>query len=260
MMKTKLVCLIILAFHFNAFAQLVTNGTQLKPVYENGRWGYADAGGRVVIAARFDAALPFANGLARVGVVDEELPEIGASPNIKWGYIDERGRVLVELRYAVLRDFSEGLAAAAVLDKEKPERPVAGRGERRNLRWGYVDRGGREVIPTQFHNAGDFSEGLAAVNPGAGGGGGEGSLCGTPGNYGYVDRTGSFVIKPQFTAASQFQGGRARVSVGRITYVGRCLCCGPRFIGSHGFVDRAGIFIASEPKDGGAAPEEGREN
>jgi hypothetical protein len=112
----------------------------------------------------------------------------------------------------------------------------------------------------QFLNAGDFAEGLAAVNPGVGGGGGEGSLCGTPANYGYIDRTGAFVIKPQFTHASKFQNGRARVSVGRITYAGRCLCCAPRFIGSHGFVDRGGIFIADKPKDGGAAPEEGWEN
>ncbi len=261
MMKTKLVCLIVLAFHLNAFAQLVPNGAQLKPIYVNGKWGYAGAGGRVVIAARFDAALPFANGLARVGVLDEELPEIGGSPNIKWGYIDERGGVLVELRYAVLSDFSEGLAAAAVLDKEKPERPSLGRGlERRNLKWGYVDRAGREVIPMQFLNAGDFAEGLAAVNPGVGGGGGESSLCGTPSNYGYIDRTGAFVIKPQFKNASKFQNGRARVSVGRTTYVGRCLCCGPRFIGSHGSVDRAGIFIVDEPKGGGAAPEEDWEN
>lgn len=257
MMKSKLVCLIILALHLNAFAQLVPKGTQLKPVYEHGMWGYADQGGSVVIAAQFDAALPFANGLARVGVVDEELPEIGASPNIKWGYIDERGRVLVELRYAVLGNFSEGLAAAAVLDKEKPERTAFERFERRNLRWGYVDRDGREVIPMQFLGAGDFAEGLAAVNPG--GGEGESSLCGTPGNYGYIDRTGAFVIKPQFSYASKFQGGRARVSIGRTTYVGRCLCCGPRFVGRYGFVDRSGAFVADKTKDG-AAVEEGWEN
>lgn len=259
MMKTKFVCLIVLAFHLHAFAQVAPKGSQLKPAYVNGRWGYADPVGKVVIAARFDAALPFAHGLARVGVLDEELPEIGAQPNIRWGYIDERGRVLVELRYAVLRDFSEGLAAAAVLDKEKPERPWPGRVEPRNLRWGYVDRGGREVIPTQFLAAGDFAEGLAAVNPGEGGAEGESSLCGLPGNFGYIDRTGAFVIKPQFTHASKFQGGRARVSVGRITYAGRCLCCVPRFVGRGGFVDRRGTFVADAAKDG-ATPEEGWEN
>lgn len=260
MMKIKLVSLIILALHLHAFAQEAPTATRLKPVYEKGRWGYAERGGKLVIAARFDAALPFANGLARVGVVDEELPEIDGRPNIRWGYIDESGRVLVELRYAILRDFAEGLAAAAVLDAEKPERPVFGRGDKRNLKWGYVDRGGREVIPVQFLAAGDFAEGLAPVNPGGEGGVGEGSMCGTPGNFGYVDRTGAFVIKPQFTLASGFKGGRARVSVGRVTYVGRCLCCAPRFVGRHGFIDRSGTFVADGPKGGGVAPEVDWEN
>lgn len=259
-MKIKLVALIILALHLGAFVQGPRQVSPLKPVYEGGRWGYADSSGKVVIPARFDAALPFANGIARVGVVNEELPEIEARPNIKWGYIDERGRVLVELRYAVLRDFSEGLAVAAVLDAERPERPKAGRGDRRNLKWGYVDRDGREVIPMQFLAAGDFAEGLAPVNPGGGEGREEGSLCGAPSNYGYVDRTGAFVIKPQFAHAAKFENGRARVSVGRTTYVGRCLCCGPRFIGRGGFVDRAGTFVADERKPGEALPEEGWEN
>jgi hypothetical protein len=260
MMKLKLVSLIILALHFNAFTQEAPGGTHLKPIYENGRWGYADRGGRVVIPARFDAALPFTNGRARVGVVDEELPEIAAAPNLKWGYIDERGRVLVELRYTVLRDFSEGLAVAAVLDAERPERTLAGRGDRRNLKWGYVDTGGREVIPMRFLAAEDFAEGLAAVNPVGVGVGGEGSLCGARANYGYIDTTGAFVIKPQFTHAARFQKGRARVSVGRITYAGRCLCCAPRFIGRRGFVDRGGTFVADESKSGGAALEEDWEN
>jgi hypothetical protein len=258
MMKIKLVCLIVLALHFNAFAQgAAPQGPQLKPVYENGRWGYADQSGRVVIDARFDAALPFTNGLARVGMVNEELPEIQGQPNLKWGYIDERGRVQVELLYAVLRDFSEGLAAAAVLDAETPERSVPGRGGRRNLRWGYVNRDGREVIPMQFLAAGDFAEGLAAVSPSGADGDSqsERSVCGPPANFGYVDGTGAFVIKPQFTHAAKFENGRARVSVGRITFMGRCMCCNPRFIGKRGFVDKGGTFIADEPKEGGAAPE-----
>ncbi|MBC7930103.1 MAG: WG repeat-containing protein [Rubrivivax sp.] len=259
MMKIKLVWLILLALHFNAFAQEAPKETHLKPIYVNGRWGYADRSGKVVIAAQYDAALPFTDGRARVGVVDEELPELERQPNIKWGYIDERGRVLVELRYAVLRGFSENLAVAALLDTENPERPTIGRRDRRNLKWGYVDRSGREVIPMQFLAAGDFAEGLAPVNAG-GGGSDEASMCGRPSNYGYIDITGAFVIKPQFTSASQFQNGRGRVSVGRVTYEGRCLCCAPRFIGKSGFVDKSGAFIADKPKDGAAALEEDWEN
>ena len=242
-MKIKLACLILLAFHCAAFTQDTQRESHLKPVNENGKWGYADRSGRVIIAAQFDAAHPFADGLAQVGVVDEALPELQGRPNLKWGYIDERGRVLVELRYAVLRSFSENLAAAALLDVKKPIRSISGRAiERRNLKWGYVDRSGREVISFQFLNAGDFSEGLAAVNVG----GVKESHCGPSSNYGYIDNTGAFIIQPQFAGAAGFQNGRARVSVGRMDYVGRCVCCGPRFRGKYGQVDRSGNFIADE--------------
>jgi WG containing repeat len=84
MMKNKLVCLIILALHLHAFAQVVPRGTQLKAVYEKGRWGYADAGGRVVIAARFDAALPFAGGLARVATTEGKKQLIDATGKVVW--------------------------------------------------------------------------------------------------------------------------------------------------------------------------------
>ncbi|HJR08164.1 MAG TPA: WG repeat-containing protein [Pyrinomonadaceae bacterium] len=261
MMKIKLLCLLLLAFYFAAFAQDAPKESRLKPIYENGKWGYADRSGRVIIAAQFDAARPFADGLAQVGVVDEELPEVLGRPNLKWGYIDERGRVLVELRYAVLRHFSENLAAAALLDAKKPERPSSGRVfERRDLKWGYVDRNGREVIPFQFLNAGDFSEGLAPVNV-LKVGDGEGSLCGSSSNYGYIDKTGALIIKPQFASAASFRNGRARVSIGKTEYMGRCLCCAPRFRGKYGHVDRSGTFIADKSStDDSTLDLEDREN
>lgn len=241
MKKILIVCFILAAFHFAAYAQEAQKVAPLKPVYVKGKWGYADLRGRLVIKARFDAASPFVDGLAQVAVLDEELPEIERQPNLKWGYIDESGRVRVELRYAFLRQFSEGLAAAAVLDAEKPEKLLVARGLAR-LKWGYVDQSGREVIPVQFLAAGDFSEGLSQVNVGKA----SKSVCATPGNYGYIDKTGAFVIQPRFAVASAFQNGRARVSIGQTQYQGRCLCCAPRFFGKHGYIDRSGTFIADE--------------
>lgn len=260
MKKLHLACLILLVLHLTAFAQEAPKGRGLKAVYVKGKWGYLDRSGKLIIKPQFDAARPFSEGLAQVGVVDEELPELEARPNIKWGYIDETGRILIKLRYTVLGRFSENLAAAALLDAEKPERPALGRGNRLNLKWGYVDRSGREVIPMQFLAAGDFAQGLAHVNAVGGGQAGEGSLCGPPGNYGYIDKTGAFVINPQFARASPFQNGRARVSIGRVTYVGRCLCCGPRFVGKQGYIDRSGTFIADKSKNGDAPLEEDLEN
>jgi hypothetical protein len=238
--KIQLGFFILLLPFFIVPAQENKKGATLKPVYVNRHWGYANPSGKIVIAARFDAALPFAEGLARVGVVDEELPEIDGRPNILWGYVDESGRVVVELRYNALRGFSEGLAAGAVLDPALSAASVFVRRGLNNLRWGYLDREGRVVIPTQFLDAGEFSEGLAQVNVG----GAKDSHCGRPGNYGYIDKTGAFVIKTQFSMAAAFKNGRARVSVGHVEYVGRCLCCAPRFIGKHGHVNRDGEFIA----------------
>jgi hypothetical protein len=211
----------------------------LKPVYIKGRWGYATPDGKVAIEARFDAALPFSKGLARVGVVDEELPEIDGRPNLLWGFVNESGRVMVELRYNVLRDFSEGVAACALVDPALAQTSALVRRGTDNFRWGYVDREGRIVIPIQYFAAGDFSEGLSPVDVG----GEKDTVCGPPHKYGYVDKTGTFIIKPQFASAGSFKNGSAGASVGRTEYVGRCVCCAPRFIGKYGHVNRAGEFV-----------------
>lgn len=244
------IVLLVLALSGAAQAQGQAGG--LRPVNENGKWGYVERSGRMVIAPSFDEAREFAGGLAKVGVVDRAVPEVGGKPNLRWGYIDESGRPVVELRYHVLREFVEGLAAAAVLNSEEAETTVPGRGRRPNLRWGYVDRHGREVIAPRFFEAGDFSEGLAAVDVG----GADGSMCGPPRKFGYVDLTGVFRIEPRFTIASGFQGGRARVGVGYYTYVGRCLCCGgPKFLGTYGYVNREGEFTPDAPTEGANPPD-----
>jgi hypothetical protein len=146
-------------------------------------------------------------------------------------------------RYTALRPFSEGLAAFAVL---KAESNFFVRRSTDNLRWGYIDREGRVVIPTEFFDVGDFSEGMAQVNVG----GEKKTSCGPPHNYGYIDKTGAFIIEPQFTMAAAFKNGRASVSVGQVEYVGRCLCCAPRFVGKHGHVSRNGEFVVEQTSEG----------
>jgi hypothetical protein len=50
---------------------------------EQGKYGYIDATGRVVIKPQFDGALPFTEGLAAVSI------------GKKWGFIDSSGKVVV---------------------------------------------------------------------------------------------------------------------------------------------------------------------
>ncbi len=85
-------------------------------------------------------------------------------------------------------------------------------------KYGFIDIRGQFVIPPSFTNAGNFSEGLAAVLVG-----GEAHLerssDGSPyitsegGKWGYIDRTGAMAIPPQFGSAMPFSEGLALVTL-----------------------------------------------
>lgn len=240
----KLVCITLLVFQASA-AKQASKTESLSPKQTNGKWGYANKRGDMVIQPQFDIALPFSDGLARVGRLDKESSKDKTQPSYKWGYIDERGRIVVELQYAALRDFSEGLAAAAIPNMNKEEKRSYRDLSRHKLRWGYVDRNGQIVIPMNFLYAGDFSENLAHVDVGTN----SQSMCERTSKFGYIDKTGAFIIEAAFASAEPFHNGEARVSKGRICYVGRCLCCAPRFFGSYGRIDKKGIFTSENPAD-----------
>ena len=63
--------------------------------------------------------------------------------------------------------------------------------------WGWVDERGEVVIPPRYDEAGDFHEGLAAVN--------------RKGLWGYIDHSGREVIPLTYLTASPFAGGYAAV-------------------------------------------------
>lgn len=69
-----------------------------------------------------------------------------------------------------------------------------------NGKAGYINIRGEVVIPPVFYNAGEFSEGMAAVREG--------------GFFGYVNENGKYVIQPQFHYATAFKNGLAWVSMG----------------------------------------------
>src|SRR5688500_6641363 len=61
-------------------------------------------------------------------------------------------------------------------------------------------KAGRIVIPARFDEAGQFSDGLAAVRIGA--------------KFGYIDKQGTIVIQPQFDFANPFAEGVAAAAIG----------------------------------------------
>lgn len=143
-------------------------------VVEQGRWGYVDGRGRVVIAPRFDRAEPFSEGRAAV--------QLGPVR----GYVDARGELVLvpalEPAGTLHRPFASGRAAV-----------------RSGSRYGYVDREGRVVIEPRFTTADDFSEGFALV-------------CEEQG-CGYVDAKGRGVLPPEFMGSRPVRGGWACVTL-----------------------------------------------
>lgn len=73
------------------------------PIVEDGKWGFINAKGRLVVSPQFDAAEQFSDGLAAV------------MKKNRWGYINRKGKLVIPARYDRAGAFSEGLALARLI-------------------------------------------------------------------------------------------------------------------------------------------------
>lgn len=198
----------------------------LIPVSHEGKVGYINTDGKVVIDFQFEFATYFREGLAKVGRQDkcgyinrtgklvipyrhcyifedfhEGLAVVSFSRHGKYHYMDTQGKLLKGAGFASAEDFSEGLAAVTPSRKGK-------------CCWGYINRDGHFAIAPQFEIfAGEFSEGVAYVRLG--------------GKIGFINKQGKFVIPPQFESAGGFSEGLAPVKLN----------------GKWGFIDHEGKFV-----------------
>lgn len=117
----------------------------LYPVHVEGRAGFMDRTGKVVIPAIYDEVSAFSEGLARIKV-GMTRTSAGALTGGTYGYIDRTGKVVIPPRFEYARDFHDGRAAA----REGRDRV-------------YIDKTGAVVIRGPTGRTEDFSEGLAAV-------------------------------------------------------------------------------------------------
>lgn len=124
--------------------------SQLIAVEKDGKSGFIDHTGRVVIPFRFDKAYDFHEGLALVIIQGKK------------SFIDTTGRILFAAEYDVIRDFSEGLCAVNIGEKRIPNIGLISDPGK----WGYLDKTGKLAIPMKFTHAENFSEGLAAIKDG----------------------------------------------------------------------------------------------
>lgn len=194
---------------------------------ENGKSGFKDENGDIIIPAKFDNADYFINGRAIV-TVKEKKGVIDAKGNYilepTYDYIDDEragffrletrnrlgfanrdGKIVIPLQYLDAGEVSEGLVWV-----EKEDALV-----------GFVDMQGKKVIDFIFDYCGDFSEGLASATKYA-------QEEGQEDVYGYINKKGNFVIKMDYDEAGDFKEGLAPVSInGKFAYIdtkGQLIC------------------------------------
>nr|MBA3806501.1 WG repeat-containing protein [Acidobacteriota bacterium] len=106
----------------------------LLPVRQNGKWGYIDRKGALLIQPQYDDAWDFSEGLAYARAGNKRF------------VIDQTGKVLIDLQQVDFAGrFSEGLASVQTSGP--------------NPRRGFIDKEGKLVIAPQFDAVESFEGG-----------------------------------------------------------------------------------------------------
>lgn len=152
----------------------------------NGKYGIVNSEGKQIQPMGFDEL--------RKDVSDpssKELPDMGAARDLhvrigdKWGILTADGEQLAEVKFDSVGVFHDGLAVVKAAE-----------------RYGYIDRSGAIVIPIQWMNAYDFSEGLAALRV-------------DKKHFQFINTAGTVVIKSKkYDSVGRFRNGVCRVVKG----------------------------------------------
>lgn len=157
----------------------------LAKTCQDGKCGFMDKTGNVVIPCIYDHTGDFHEGLARV------------ENRKKWGFVDNAGREVIPCQYGYADDFHDGLACVNVGLKEYGFIDKTGQVVIRDVGitefsegfarvWcgnqaGYMDKTGQIAIPARFDRAYGFHDGLAMVRENR--------------TWGFIDKTGQMVIE-----------------------------------------------------------------
>ena len=222
----------------------------------NGKWGYIDDKGRIVIEPAYEVVHCFGEGLAAVRL------------NGKYGFIDKTGKVVIPPQFVQTFWFREGLAwvddgaNGGFIDKtgrivlrappgtycrdfrcglaKTMPRPRRHAPDDWEGKVGFIDKTGKRAIAKEYDDGHGFHEGLAGVK--------------INGKWGCIDKTGAIVIEPRFDEVSSFFNGRAGVVVhkkfGFIDKTGK-MVVKPHYDYGHFFLgELANVWFTPEPSNG----------
>jgi hypothetical protein len=176
----------------------------LAAISVDGKWGYLDATGKMVISPVYSRAHKFMDSTAIVkddtykiidvtGKVLADLKQydsvddygeglFGVSKGKKSGYVDKTGKLIIPMSFTSVYKFSEGLAFVKKGDKMF-----------------FIDKTGKTVFALKCDEmyAVKFSEGLCPIEK--------------DNKMGYIDKTGTIVIPCNWDIAREFSYGHALV-------------------------------------------------
>lgn len=169
----------------------------MAAVLVNGKYGYINNKGQIVIQPKFDEALGFSNGLACVEMSG------------KWGFIDNSGKFVISPRFLKANNYfvgekifcySETLDGTRVYVPSEYEikEPVAFVTENNNDSPKLINKKGEEIKTKCGQKFSVMSSGNLA-------------LAFSGGKWGFIDRDGKFAIPPKFQDGDEFQNGLALV-------------------------------------------------
>jgi len=181
----------------------------LFQVTKDGKSGFINDKGQVVIDFVFDGVSSFSEGLARIFVGE------------KVGFIDTKGNIKIQPKFDTVSGFSEAMAYATMGDK-----------------YGYINTSGDFVIEPKFYRCWDFENDYALVMQEIVSSGcfidkdgaiklngrnflvskyNEGLVnCSDNGDWGFIDINGNFIIPPTYKYAREFSEGKAAVTPKKI--------------------------------------------
>lgn len=244
-----------------------TDGEPLFPIRENGRYGYMNQKGEVVIRPRYEKAYDFKDGIAHVRISGSHYAFLDTKGNTIWedhddkdsnwgghfedglqvigmyrggehlrAYINRKGKTVIQFFFNQAMEFHEGFAAVCVHNPriKKGDNIYSGTDEeKRRRRWGFINTRGELIAPFEYSDCYYFRDGMAAVT----------DQKPTEDffpmeKYGFIDTTGKLVIPIEYDIVGiGFSEGLVGVNID----------------GKTGYMDKTGEMVI-EPKFNGASP------
>lgn len=164
-------CIMSIMMSLSAYSQTSTDNT-IYPICIDGKYGFINTSGQVVVNPKFDWADTLSEGLAAVKMGE------------KWGYVDEKGVFVIKPQFDYANSFVEGMASVLIIDEIS-----------RQKQWTFIDNAGKMISSPKFDDAGIFSEGLAVVID--------------DGDYCYIDKNAKTVYITGANIAYDFSEGLA---------------------------------------------------